>query len=188
MRIHLLTQNSQKLIESDPTAAYQSWTLLTSLPVTLFYFSIWKLALAGPEFSSLTALSPVLLGFPPVLSFAVSRGGRAVFAGAAGAIGIGLWWAESMWVRLAAAMIGVFCTSIRWAGEWQSDINRGYHATGMRFPFPWAVGKCNVLTVSMVMEPSVFARAHSVLAVKALEPREQSRCASVVQKEATESV
>ncbi len=36
-----------------------------------------------------------------------------------------------MWVRLAAAMFGVFCTSIRWAGEWQSDVNRGYHAVGM---------------------------------------------------------
>jgi hypothetical protein len=113
---------------SDLYFAYQSWTLLTSLPVTLFYFSIWKLALAGPEFSSLTALSPLLLGFPPVLSFAVSRGGRTVLAGIAGAIGIGLWWAESMWVRLGAAMIGVFCTAIRWAGEWQSDVDRGYHA------------------------------------------------------------
>ena len=112
-------------------AAYQSWTLLTSLPVTLFYFSIWKLALAGPEFSTLTALSPLLLGFSPVLSFAVSRGGRTVLAGAAGAIGIGLWWAESMWVRLGAAMFGVFCTGLRWAGEWQSDVDRGYHAVGM---------------------------------------------------------
>jgi hypothetical protein len=124
-------------------AAYQSWTLLTSLPVTLFYFSIWKLALAGPEFSSLTALSPLLLGFTPVLSFAVSRSGRTVFAGAAGAIGIGLWWAESMWVRLAAAMFGVFCTCIRWAGEWQSDINPGYHAIGKRSRF--LVRKCSVL-------------------------------------------
>jgi hypothetical protein len=114
-------------------AAYQSWTLLTSLPVTLFYFSIWKLALAGPEFSTLTALSPVLLGFTPVLSFTVSRSGRTVLAGAAGAIGIGLWWAENMWVRLGAAMFGVFCTGLRWAGEWQSDIDRGYHAVGMGF-------------------------------------------------------
>jgi hypothetical protein len=122
---------SKNLLSRIRLTAYQSWTLLTSLPVTLFYFSIWKLALAGPEFSSVTALSPLFLGFTPVLSFAVSRGGRAVFAGAAGAIGIGLWRAESMWVRLAAAMFGVFCTSIRWAGEWQSDINRGYHAIGI---------------------------------------------------------
>lgn len=124
-------------------AAYQSWTLLTSLPVTLFYFSIWKLALAGPEFSSLIALSPLLLGLTPVLSFAVSRGGRTVLAGSAGAIGIGLWWAESMWVRLAAAMFGVFCTSMRWASEWQSDINCGYHAIGMRFRFP--IRRCKLL-------------------------------------------
>lgn len=138
-----LHKTAKNLLHRIRLAAYQSWTLLTSLPVTLFYFSIWKLALAGPEFSSLTALSPLLLGFTPVLSFAVSRGGRTVFAGAAGAIGIGLWWAESMWVRLAAAMFGVFCTSIRWAGEWQSDINRGYHAIGMRFRFP--VRKYSVL-------------------------------------------
>ncbi len=122
---------AENLLRRNRLAAYQSWTLLTSLPVTLFYFSIWKLALAGPEFSSLTALSPLLLGFTPLLSFAVSRGGRTVLAGAAGAIGIGLWWAESMWVRLAAAMFGVFCTGIRLAGEWQSDVNPGYHAISM---------------------------------------------------------
>jgi len=42
--------------------------------------------------------------------------------------------------------------------------------------------------MSLVMEPSIFARAHSVLAVKALEPREQSgyASASVLLKEATE--
>ena len=112
-------------------AAYQSWTLLTSLPVTLFYFSIWKLALAGPEFSSIAALSPLLLGFTPILTFTTSRAGRTVLAGAAGAVGVGLWSAESMWVRLGGAMFGVFCTGIRWAGEWQSDVDRGYHAVGM---------------------------------------------------------
>jgi hypothetical protein len=144
VRIHLITQNGQKnLLRRIRLAAYQSWTLLTSLPVTLFYFSIWKLALAGPEFSSLVALSPLLLGFTHFLSFAVSRGGRTIFAGAAGAVGIGLWWADSMWVRLAAAMFGVFCTCIRWAGEWQSDINPGYHAIGIRFRFP--VRRCSLL-------------------------------------------
>ena len=134
---------AENLLRQIRLAAYQSWTLLTSLPVILFYFSIWKLSLAVPELSSLTALSPRLLGFTPVLSFAVSRSGRTVFAGAVGAIGIGLWWTESMWARLAAALFGVFCTSIRWAGEWQSDINFGYHVIGMRFRFP--VRKCSVL-------------------------------------------
>jgi hypothetical protein len=91
---------------------------------------VWELALAGPEFASLTALSPLLLGITSVLSFATSRGGRAVLAGAAGAIGLGLWWAENMWVRLAAVMFGLFCTTIRWAAEWHSDVECGYHAVG----------------------------------------------------------
>ncbi|KAI9451059.1 Frag1/DRAM/Sfk1 family-domain-containing protein [Lactarius psammicola] len=112
---------------SDLYFAYQSWTLLTALPVTLFYFSIWKLALAGPEFSTLATLSPLLLGFAPVLSFAKSHSGRAALAGAAGAIGLGLWWVESMWIRLGAAIFGVFCTGIRWAAEWQADEGNGYH-------------------------------------------------------------
>ncbi|KAI9462145.1 Frag1/DRAM/Sfk1 family-domain-containing protein [Russula earlei] len=115
---------------SDLYFAYQSWTLLTGLPITLFYFSIWELALAGPEFSSLAALSPLLLGFTPVLSFATSRGGRTALAGAAGAIGIGLWWAESVWVRLGAVIFGVFCSGIRWAAEWRSDTQPGYHYVG----------------------------------------------------------
>ncbi|KAH9972711.1 Frag1/DRAM/Sfk1 family-domain-containing protein [Lactifluus volemus] len=113
---------------SDLYFAYQSWTLITALPVTLFYFSVWELALAGPEFSSLATLAPFFLGFSPVLSFATSHGGRTALAAAAGAIGLGLWWAESMWVRLGAVMFGVFCTGIRWAAEWQADVESGYHA------------------------------------------------------------
>jgi hypothetical protein len=92
---------------------------------------VWELALAGPEFATLTTLSPLLLGFTPVLSFATSRGGRTALAGAAGAVGLGMWWAESMWVRLAAVMFGVFCTTIRWAAEWHSGVECGYHAVGV---------------------------------------------------------
>ncbi|KAI9440116.1 Frag1/DRAM/Sfk1 family-domain-containing protein [Lactarius indigo] len=113
---------------SDLYFAYQAWTQLTGLTVTLFYFSIWKLALAGPEFSTLATLSPLLLGFTPVHSFANSRGGRTALAGAAGVIGIGLWWVENMWIRLGAAIFGVFCTGIRWAAEWQADAGNGYHS------------------------------------------------------------
>ncbi|KAH8994787.1 Frag1/DRAM/Sfk1 family-domain-containing protein [Lactarius akahatsu] len=113
---------------SDLYFAYQAWTLLTGLPVTLFYFSIWKLALAGPEFSALATLSPLLLGFAPVQSFANSRVGRTALAGTAGVFGLGLWWVESMWIRLGAAIIGVFCTGIRWAVEWQADVGNGYHS------------------------------------------------------------
>ncbi|KAI0259848.1 Frag1/DRAM/Sfk1 family-domain-containing protein [Gloeopeniophorella convolvens] len=113
---------------ADLYFAYQSWTLLTALPVTLFYFSVWKLALAGPEFSLFATLSPLLLGFSPVSAFAASRGGRVVLAGAAGVVGLGFWWAESMWTRLAAVIFGVSCTGLHWATEWQMGTENGYHA------------------------------------------------------------
>lgn len=131
MRIYLLHVSNNNSLCPIRLLAYQSWTLLTALPVTLFYFSVWKLALAGPEFATLTTLSPFLLGFTSVLSFATSRAGRTALAGAAGTIGLGLWWAENMWVRLAAVMFGVFCTGIRWAAEWHSGVERGYHAVGV---------------------------------------------------------
>jgi hypothetical protein len=35
-----------------------------------------------------------------------------------------------MWLRLAAVMFGLFCTTIRWAAEWHSDVECGYHAVG----------------------------------------------------------
>ena len=59
-----------------PAPAYIFWSVFTSLAPTLFYFSIWKLALAGPEASLLCTLSPVLLGIPSVHLFLTSRRGR----------------------------------------------------------------------------------------------------------------
>ncbi|KAI0059171.1 hypothetical protein BV25DRAFT_1860733 [Artomyces pyxidatus] len=112
---------------ADVYFAYQAWTLVTSLPVTLFYFSVWKLALAGPEFSVLATLTPFLLGVPTVLSFSQTRSGRAALVGVAGGIGLGMWWVESMWGRLAAVMLGVGCTVVKWAAEWQAE-ESVYHA------------------------------------------------------------
>ena len=56
--------------------AYIFWSVFTSLAPTLFYFSIWKLAIAGPEASLLCTLSPILLGIPSVHLFLTSRWGR----------------------------------------------------------------------------------------------------------------
>ena len=59
-----------------PFPAYVFWSVFTSLAPTLFYFSIWKLAIAGPEASLLCTLSPVLLGIPSVRLLLASRQGR----------------------------------------------------------------------------------------------------------------
>lgn len=56
--------------------AYVFWSVFTSLAPTFFYFSIWKLAIAGPEASLLCTLSPVLLGIPSIRLLLTSRCGR----------------------------------------------------------------------------------------------------------------
>ena len=63
-------------VSSDSLPAYIFWSVFTSLAPTFFYFSIWKLAIAGPEASLLCTLSPILLGIPSIRLFLTSRRGR----------------------------------------------------------------------------------------------------------------
>ena len=58
------------------TLACIFWSVFTSLAPSLFYFSVWKLAIAGPEASLLCTLSPILLGTPSVHLILTSRRGR----------------------------------------------------------------------------------------------------------------
>ena len=67
------TSRSKLLISA---LAYIFWSVFTSLTPTFFYFSVWKLAIAGPEASLLCTLSPILLGIPSVNRFLTSRRGR----------------------------------------------------------------------------------------------------------------
>ena len=115
-----------------PRAAYQTWTVLTALPVTLFYFSVWKLALAGPEFSTLATLAPVLLASPRVREVCRTRWGRAVLATVVAGAGIGSWGAESVWARLGGVVVGTAAGVIRWAGEWEETAveGGGHHGIG----------------------------------------------------------
>lgn len=46
-------------------AAYVFWSIFTSLIPTLFYFSVWELAIAGHELAFLAVLSPFLLSCIP---------------------------------------------------------------------------------------------------------------------------
>ncbi|KAJ7650428.1 Frag1/DRAM/Sfk1 family-domain-containing protein [Roridomyces roridus] len=55
--------------------AYIFWSIFTSLPVTLFYFSIWELGISGHELAILSTLSPILLSSGLFLSWARSRDG-----------------------------------------------------------------------------------------------------------------
>ena len=63
---------------ADHEPAYIFWSVYTALTPTLFYFSIWELAISGQEFSLLMTLAPILLGIPPFKQWAHTREGRTI--------------------------------------------------------------------------------------------------------------
>ncbi|KIK10301.1 hypothetical protein K443DRAFT_127052 [Laccaria amethystina LaAM-08-1] len=60
----------------DCYLSYIFWSIFTSLIPTLFYFSVWKLGIAGNELALLSLLSPVLLNFPSILNLVSSHTGQ----------------------------------------------------------------------------------------------------------------
>ncbi|KAI4527715.1 hypothetical protein K525DRAFT_231653 [Schizophyllum commune Loenen D] len=62
---------------SDLYLAHTFWAVFTAVQPTLFYFSVWELAIAGPELAILSVLSPALLGSRIIVSWASSKKGQA---------------------------------------------------------------------------------------------------------------
>ncbi|KAL1721577.1 Frag1/DRAM/Sfk1 family-domain-containing protein [Schizophyllum commune] len=62
---------------SDLYLAHTFWAVFTAVQPTLFYFSVWELAIAGPELAILSVLSPALLGSRAIASWASSKKGQA---------------------------------------------------------------------------------------------------------------
>ncbi|KAL1674263.1 Frag1/DRAM/Sfk1 family-domain-containing protein [Schizophyllum commune] len=62
---------------SDLYLAHTFWAVFTAVQPTLFYFSVWELAIAGPELAILSVLSPTLLGSRTIASWASSKKGQA---------------------------------------------------------------------------------------------------------------
>ncbi|KAJ3788058.1 Frag1/DRAM/Sfk1 family-domain-containing protein [Lentinula aff. detonsa] len=62
---------------SDIYLSYIFWSVFTSLIPTLFYFSVWELAIAGSELALFSTLSPIWLSIPPVLNWVRTRSGQA---------------------------------------------------------------------------------------------------------------
>jgi hypothetical protein len=56
---------------------------------TLFYFSVWELAISGSELSLLVLLSPALLGITPLRTWALTRRGQVTLRAVAILTGLG---------------------------------------------------------------------------------------------------
>lgn len=55
--------------------AYVSWSIITALVPTFFYFSIWELGIAGQELALLTTLSPAFLSIASLRNALAAKGG-----------------------------------------------------------------------------------------------------------------
>ncbi|KAG1850764.1 Frag1/DRAM/Sfk1 family-domain-containing protein [Suillus tomentosus] len=85
---------------SDVYLSYLFWSIFTSLITTLFYFSVWQLALSGSELSLLVLLSPALLGIRPLRTCALMRSGQVTLRAVAILIGLGSYALKSPMQRL----------------------------------------------------------------------------------------
>lgn len=89
---------------------------------TLFYFSVWELAISGSELSLLVLLSPMLLGIRPLRTWAMTRSGHVTLRAAAILTGLGSYALGSPLHRLfavnfATAVILLAQTTVWSAGK-----------------------------------------------------------------------
>ncbi|EIN04946.1 hypothetical protein PUNSTDRAFT_92401 [Punctularia strigosozonata HHB-11173 SS5] len=102
---------------SDAYLAYVFWSIYTSLVPTLFYFSIWELAIAGSEIALLSCLSPVILGIPGALPWAASRDGQTTLR-ALSLVGLAVYVVNSPLGRLFGVAFANICLFVGQAAEW----------------------------------------------------------------------
>ncbi|KAI0346196.1 hypothetical protein BDW22DRAFT_1352223 [Trametopsis cervina] len=114
---------------SDLYLSYISWSVFTSLPPVLFYFSVWELGIAGSEFSLLSTLSPILLSIPSFLDIASTRTGRTILHGLT-LVGLGAYLLKSPMQRLLAVAFANSAMCIGWVIDWSAPpASLGYQST-----------------------------------------------------------
>jgi hypothetical protein len=97
--------------------AYVFWSIFTSLAPSLFYFSVWKLAIAGHEASLISILSPCLLGIPQLRRFAFTHSGKVAFQ-ALGFAGLFAYLCEDPLRRLGLVNFANVCICIAAVVKW----------------------------------------------------------------------
>ena len=146
-----------------PTPAYIFWSVFTSLAPTFFYFSVWELAIAGPEASLLCTLSPLLLGIPSVHLFLTSRWGR-ITSHLLSLVGLAAYRFRDPLHRLWLVNIANIFVCALAAVEW-SGTNSFYRGTGQSAPLTCPTAKLiqwmTVLGLSFIFSSVAKLANHS---------------------------
>ncbi|KAJ3734145.1 hypothetical protein DFJ43DRAFT_1170983 [Lentinula guzmanii] len=100
--------------------SYIFWSVFTSLIPTLFYFSVWELAIAGSELALFSTLSPIWLSIPPVLNWVRTRSGQATMH-LLSFIGVGAYILQSPLHRLFLVAFATSAAMIPQVVTWADD-------------------------------------------------------------------
>ncbi|ORX35356.1 Frag1/DRAM/Sfk1 family-domain-containing protein [Kockovaella imperatae] len=103
---------------SDVYLAVCFWTVFTSLTFQLFYWSVWKLALAGSELALLANLSGYTMAWTSGRRFATSKGGLLTHRIIMVVAGMGCYFIPSVSVRLFCISLGTWTGWLAQFGNW----------------------------------------------------------------------
>ncbi|KAL5503883.1 CWH43 [Sanghuangporus vaninii] len=111
----------------DLYLAFIFWTIFTSLILTLFYFSVWELGIAGAEATLLSILSPAMLGIKPFRTWASTKSGR-VSIHALSLAGLVAYRFPSPALRLLFVTFATFIVCIGAAVDWSNRLSVTYNS------------------------------------------------------------
>ncbi|TRM66791.1 Frag1/DRAM/Sfk1 family-domain-containing protein [Schizophyllum amplum] len=111
---------------SDLYLAHTFWVVFSAVQPTLFYFSIWELAIAGPELAILSALSPALLGVRAIAIWAANKEGQ-ITMHLLSLVAVASYVLSNPLHRLLLVTPATACVTLRQAALLLQD-RKGYHS------------------------------------------------------------
>ncbi|KAJ1307349.1 hypothetical protein OPQ81_001454 [Rhizoctonia solani] len=106
----------------DLYLSYCSWSVYTSLAITLFYFNIWELGVTGSELAVISTLTPFWLGIKSFKEVAASHTGQTVTR-ACVILGMGAYAIDEPLGRLFIVAFANMALGIDWAITWSGLSN-----------------------------------------------------------------
>ncbi|KZP00656.1 hypothetical protein CALVIDRAFT_475938 [Calocera viscosa TUFC12733] len=110
---------------SDVYLAYVFWSILTSLVVQLFYWSVWALEISGSEIALLSTWSPIVLVIPPFRRFASTQPGQGLLLALGCMAGLGAWRFDKVLNRLFAVVAANMIQTAAAAAYWSTSPRDG---------------------------------------------------------------
>ncbi|KZT56946.1 hypothetical protein CALCODRAFT_297578 [Calocera cornea HHB12733] len=110
---------------SDVYLAYVFWSILTSLVVQLFYWSVWALEISGSEAALFSTWSPSFLMIPLLRRFASTQPGQGLLLALGCMAGLSAWRFDKVIDRLFSVVAGNMIQTAAAAAYWSTSTKDG---------------------------------------------------------------